>query len=96
MKGAVFADGKSPRRFDGVRLPPPTRQEEIGYPVTVYDAQGIPYIYTAEEWRARQAATLCPHGNRHCFSCRHRLPNHKGAVARERVSDAALLEAIAG
>ena len=97
MRGAVFADGKTPRRFQGVLLPPPTQREEIGYPVTVYDAQGIPQIYSAEEWRERHVESLCPHGHRHCFACRWRLANHKGRLPpAPHVTDAALLDAIAG
>lgn len=79
-----------------VRLPPPTHQEETGFPVTVYDAEGWPTIYEAAEWREQHVAALCPHGNRHCFACRHRLTNHRGVVPVPRQTDADLLAAIAG
>ncbi len=90
MRGSVFSDGIRPVRWEGVRLPKPTPQEEFGAPVTIIDAAGFPTIYSADEWRARND-TRCPHGYTHCYKCRWRLPSASGEL---RVSDAALLAAI--
>lgn len=87
-----------PRRFDGIRLPPPTPLEEGGYPVTVLDAAGHVLTHvTADAWRAVHIEALCPHGRRHCFACRHRLTNKRGALApsRREMTDADLVDAIA-
>lgn len=82
---SLLADGRRPRRYEGVRLPAPTPEEERGYPVVVYDAAGAPVAWlTPEVWRANEAR--CPHGYRHCFSCRHRLPSAPSRVRTEPIA----------
>ena len=88
----------SVRRHDGIRLPAPTPLEDGGFPVTVLDAAGrVLATLSAGDWRTLHIEALCPHGRRHCFACRHRLTNKRGALSpsRRELSDHELVNAIA-